>query len=158
VSEAAAGEVRDTDVAEVTSPAYPGRSFKARIDYVYAEADPTSGGARVRLVVKNSDQSLRPSMYVSVLLSGIEGPPVVTVPRDAVMRGARTDHVIVALGDGRFAPRTVKIGSESADRVAILEGLKQGERVVTAAAFLIDSESNLRSSLARYSRDSAASK
>jgi hypothetical protein len=67
----------------------------------------------------------------------------------AVIRDGRVDRVIVALGNGRFSPREVKLGREHEDRIEVLQGLSATDRVVTAGLFLIDAESNIRSSLAR---------
>jgi Cu(I)/Ag(I) efflux system membrane fusion protein len=74
---------------------------------------------------------------------------VLNVPRNAVIRGGAGDRVVVALGEGRFMPRAVVAGSASGERVAILEGLAEGERVVVAGQFLLDSEANLRAGLGR---------
>ena len=66
-----------------------------------------------------------------------------------MIRGGRTNRVVIALGDGRFRSQPVTIGIESGDRVAIRSGLEAGERVVTSAQFLIDSEANIDSALQR---------
>jgi len=68
-----------------------------------------------------------------------------------VIRGGRTDQVILSLGDGRFSPREVKVGRESGESLAILSGLETGQQVVTGGTFLIDSEANLHAALTRLS-------
>jgi Cu(I)/Ag(I) efflux system membrane fusion protein len=73
----------------------------------------------------------------------------VHVPSEALIRGGSIDRVVLALGDGRFRSQPVSVGIESGDRVAILEGLAAGDRVVTSGQFLIDSESNIESALGR---------
>ena len=73
-----------------------------------------------------------------------------------MIRGGARDRVVVALGEGRFASRTVVAGAEGGDRIAILEGLREGERVVTAAQFLLDSEANLDAGLDRLEDGSGA--
>ena len=88
----------------------------------------------------------------SVTLVSIDGTPVdniVHVPREAVVRGGTSNRVVVDRGDGVFESRTVLVGIESGDRVAIRRGLNEGERVVVSAQFLIDSESNIGSALGR---------
>ena len=68
----------------------------------------------------------------------------VVVPSQAVLRTGERDVVVVALGQGRFAPRQVRLGPEAEGRTAIVTGVQAGEKLVTSAHFLIDSESNLR--------------
>jgi Cu(I)/Ag(I) efflux system membrane fusion protein len=82
-------------------------------------------------------------------LAGAESGPVVHVPRNAVIRDGDTVRVLLAHGDNRFTPKSVRIGREVGDEIVILEGLTSGDRVVTSAVFLIDSEANLKASLAR---------
>ena len=72
------------------------------------------------------------------------------MPRDCVIRDGSGARVIVALGEGRFVPRQVRLGAESENTVAILEGVQAGDQVVASAVFLIDAEASLRSSLARF--------
>jgi Cu(I)/Ag(I) efflux system membrane fusion protein len=93
--------------------------------------------------------AVRPNMLATVSLVGDSGPEVLTIPRSALIRSGAEDRVVVALGDGRFAPRRVVAGAESGERVAIREGLTAGERVVVAGQFLLDSEANLRVGLGR---------
>jgi Cu(I)/Ag(I) efflux system membrane fusion protein len=88
-------------------------------------------------------------MYADVVIFGGKKGGVLTVPREAVIRESGQDRVILALGEGRFQPRDVRLGIETADRVEILEGLQDGEEVVVSAQFLIDSEASRRASLLR---------
>jgi Cu(I)/Ag(I) efflux system membrane fusion protein len=149
VPEFRAGSISIGSTAEVLAPAYPGRTFRGKVDYLYSELNPGNRTLRVRVVLKNTDQALKPNMYVTTQLQEGTAAPVVHVPRDAVIRGGETDRVVLALGDGRFTARQVRTGAESGDQVAILEGLAAGEQVVTAAVFLVDSEASLRASLSR---------
>jgi Cu(I)/Ag(I) efflux system membrane fusion protein len=71
------------------------------------------------------------------------------VPRSALIRSGSEDRVVVALGEGRFVPRRVVVGPESGDRVVIRDGLAEGEQVVVAGQFLLDSEANLRAGMER---------
>jgi membrane fusion protein, copper/silver efflux system len=141
--------------AKLTVLADPGTMREATVDHIYPIAEATTGAARVRLVVPNRDGALMPNLIVSAEISGAQSGAVVSVPLEAVIRGGREDRVVVALGEGKFAPRRVKLGRESGARVAVLEGLQQGENVVTRGIFLIDSESSLNASLARLGTDSA---
>jgi Cu(I)/Ag(I) efflux system membrane fusion protein len=83
-------------------------------------------------------------MYATVEFDPVMVRDAVLVPRLAVLRTGQRNLVIVALGGGRFAPRQVELGPEGERQIAIRSGLNPGERVVTSAQFLIDSESNLQ--------------
>lgn len=133
--------------ARVTSEAFPGRIFDARVKLVYADPDPVARSLRARLELLQNEAALQPNMYVSVNIEGTRSAPVLHVPREAVIADGDSDRVIVALEDGHFAVRAVSLGRESAPDVAILEGLKPGERVVTTGVFLLDSEASVRAGL-----------
>lgn len=127
----------------------PGRVLRGTVDYVYPELDPKTRTLKVRLRFDNEGETLRPNMFARVVIDGAPIDNIVHVPREAVIRGGSSNRVVVDLGDGRFQSREVRIGIESGDRVALRSGLKEGERVVTSAQFLIDSESNIDAALER---------
>ena len=127
----------------------PGKLLRGTVDYVYPELDPQTRTLKVRLRFDNKGETLRPNMFARVVIDGSAIDNIVHVPREAVIRGGSSSRVVVALGDGRFQSREVLIGIESGDRVAVRRGLKEGERVVTSAQFLIDSESNIDVALER---------
>jgi Cu(I)/Ag(I) efflux system membrane fusion protein len=127
----------------------PGRVLRGTVDYVYPELDPKTRTLRVRLRFDNESETLRPNMFARVVIDGTPVNNIVHVPREAVIRGGSSSRVVVDLGDGKFQSRKIRIGIESGDRVAIRSGLKAGERVVTSAQFLIDSESNIDAALER---------
>jgi len=135
--------------AVVTLEHLPGTSLSGTVDYVYPELDPITRTLKVRLRFENADDLLRPNMFASVLIHGKSTGDIVNVPGRAVIRGGSVNRVVVDLGEGQFQSRPVIVGIESGDRVAIRDGLKAGERVVTSAQFLIDSESNIESALDR---------
>ena len=99
---------------------------------------------------ENVDTFLRPNMFARVVIEGRPTGDIVHVPREAVIRGARLNRVVLDLGGGRFRSQPVVVGVESADRVAIRSGLTGDERVVVSGQFLIDSESNIGSALDRF--------
>jgi len=127
----------------------PGRTLRGSVDYVYPELDPTTRTLKVRLRFDNEGATLRPNMFARVVIDGSAIDDIVHIPREAVIRGGSSNRVVVDLGDGQFESREVLIGIESGERVAIRRGLADGERVVTSAQFLIDSESNISSALGR---------
>jgi Cu(I)/Ag(I) efflux system membrane fusion protein len=127
----------------------PGTTLRGTVDYVNPELDPKTRTLKVRLRFDNEGARLLPNMFARVVIDGSPIRNIVHVPREAVIRGGISSRVVIDLGGGRFESRKVLIGIESDDRVAIRRGLKEGERVVTSAQFLIDSESNVESALER---------
>jgi Cu(I)/Ag(I) efflux system membrane fusion protein len=102
----------------------------------------------VRIVLPNPDGALRAAMYASVQIDGSAGgEPVLSVPNSAVLDNGTRQVVLVARGEGRFEPRSVRLGVHGDDWIQVLDGLKPGDRVVVGANFLIDAESNLRAAL-----------
>jgi len=149
VFERQAAWVESGQEAEVTLDYLPGRSWHGQVDYVYPELDAQTRALKVRLRLDNQGIALRPNMFARVTIRADASGDVVNVPREALIRGGSVDRVVVDLGDGRFRSQPVTVGIESGDRVAILDGLSGGDRVVTSAQFLIDSESNIESALGR---------
>ena len=142
VPEADIPTVRVGTQAQLDFPASGQAPFQARIDFVYPTLTERTRTLRVRFSAPNPRGSLRPGIYGTVAFAAA-GAQVITVPRDAVVDTGLEQHVFVATGD-RFEPRTVTIGVQLADRVEIRTGLTEGERVVAAGVFLLDSESRLR--------------
>ena len=129
----------------------PGETWNGVVDYVYPELDPTTRTLKVRLRFDNETEALRPNMFARVTIEGESTGDVVHVPREALIRGGSVDRVVVDLGAGRFRSQPVEVGIESGDRVAILEGISAGDRIVVSGQFLIDSESNIDAALSRMS-------
>ena len=127
----------------------PGESWQGTVDYVYPELDPKTRTLKVRLRFDNSAEMLRPNMFARITIDGDAVGNVVHVPREALIRGGTFDRVVIALGDGRFRVQPVELGIESGDRVAILNGISVGDRIVNSGQFLIDSESNIDAALGR---------
>jgi Cu(I)/Ag(I) efflux system membrane fusion protein len=144
------GLVSEGQAARATVESYPGETWNGMVEFVYPALDPVTRTLRARLRFENPGFALRPNMFARIT---IEGPAhdTLSVPRSALIRGGQLDRVVLNLGDGRFRAQAVTPGFESGDRVAIIKGLEAGQSVVTSAQFLIDSESNLDSALARFS-------
>jgi Cu(I)/Ag(I) efflux system membrane fusion protein len=156
VPEAQSAWVRKGTRAEVRFPAQPGASIHGLVEYVYPELNMETRALRARIVLDSPPQDVRPNMLATVSLTAGDGENVLHVPRSALIRNGSRDRVVVALGEGRFASRDVVAGAESGDRIAIRAGLKEGERVVVAAQFLLDSEANLGAGLDRLDEGTAA--
>jgi Cu(I)/Ag(I) efflux system membrane fusion protein len=149
VPESQAAWVRAGTMAEIRLPSLPGETLAGRVEYVYPELNMETRTLRARIVLDDAGPGLRPNMLANVKLVGEAGQPAMMVPRSALIRSGSEDRVVVALGEGRFAPRRVVVGPESGDRVVIRAGLAEGEQVVVAGQFLLDSEANLRAGMER---------
>jgi len=142
--------------ARVELPYEPGRTVTGRVEYIYDEVDDGTRTVRARIAVPNPDRALKPGMYATVRLAGGAAAPTPLVPDEAVVSSGQREIVIVALGDGRFRPVPVRTGLSADGRMQVLNGLEGGERVVTSAQFLIDSEARMSGALAAMG-DSTAS-
>lgn len=138
--------VKNGTSAALTIRAFPGRTFTGNVVFVDPFLSPQSRTVKVRLNFPNPDGDLRPEMFGEVVLQ-LGGKEALTVPVDAVIDSGTAKVVFVSLGDGKFAPREIETGQNDGSFVEVIKGLKIGERVVTRANFLLDSESRLRSSL-----------
>lgn len=155
VPESQAAWIHAGTAAELRLPSLPGETLAGRVDYVYPELDVETRTLRARVVLERPPPGIRPNMLANVTLVGEAGAAAVMVPRSALIRSGGVERVVVALGEGRFAPRQVVAGPESGERVVIRAGLSEGERVVVAGQFLLDSEANLRAGLERLTSGDA---
>lgn len=119
-------------------------SRSARVDFIYPTLSEDTRTLRVRFSVSNQDGGLRPGLFGSATFE-IESGNTLTVPRDAVVDTGVQQHVFVA-ANGMYEPRIVTVGARMDQRIEILSGLAEGESVVAAGVFLLDSESRLRAS------------
>jgi membrane fusion protein, copper/silver efflux system len=123
------------------------RTFTGQVSVIYPAINKDTRTARLRVELPNPDGALLPDMYADVEISTGNGTPVLTVADSAVIDSGDRQVVILDNGDGRFAPRPVRTGRRGGGYVEITDGLADGDRVVVAANFLIDAESNLRAAL-----------
>jgi Cu(I)/Ag(I) efflux system membrane fusion protein len=149
VFEAQAEWVAAGQAAEARLDYLPGQVFTGQVDYVYPVLDPKTRTLRVRLRFDNREGRLKPNMYAQVSIFGTLQPSALSIPREALIRAPARDRVVVALGDGQFHVHEVMTGMESGDWVEVIAGVEEGDRVVTSAQFLIDSEASLAGSIRR---------
>ena len=140
--EAEAGSVREGSAADIELAAYPGRPFKGRVEYIYPTLDDESRTLKARVAVANSEGRLKPGMYATVRIT-TASRRALAAPASAVMRTGERSMVFVDMGGGRLMPHEVETGRIGEGYVEILSGVEPGQRVVTSAQFLLDSESNL---------------
>lgn len=137
--------------AEVSFRHDPDRTVRGQILFLYPEVSRETRTLKICVEVPNQDRQLRAGMYADVV---IHGPPVhqaLLVPKSAVLRSGERNLVFVDLGEGRFEPRRVEMGIEGSEgEVQILDGLADGERVVTQAQFMLDSESHTQEAISKF--------
>jgi len=99
---------------------------------------------KLRIVVANEGQHLRPGMFASVHLRGEPRQDALVIPTEAVIKTGSRSLVIVADDESHFRPVLVRVGAELGGKSEILSGLTAGQTVVASGQFLIDSEASLR--------------
>ncbi len=140
--------------AEVASR--PGESFAGRVLFIHPHVDVSTRAAMVRLVVPNASRALKPGMEANVEIEGEAVGSSVLAPREAILDTGTRQVAFVAMGEGRFEPRVVRMGLEGEDGwVQVLDGIAAGEAVVTSGQFLLDSESRVREAIEKYRPGSA---
>ena len=149
VFEQQSGWIRPGQDVDMTVGALPGRSWNGRVDYIYPVLDASTRTLRVRVRFDNPDNLLKPNMYTRLKIHTATDQKTINIPREALIRSGQMDRVVLSLGDGRYKSVVVRTGIESDDSVEILEGLKEGDMVVTSAQFLIDSESSITAEFER---------
>ncbi|MDF2998421.1 MAG: efflux transporter, family, subunit [Xanthobacteraceae bacterium] len=141
------GAVRPGAPVMIRVRSLPGRGFEGRVSLIYPQVGEATRATRVRIEIGNPDGALLPNMYAEVEIAAGAAEPVVAVPDDAVIDTGTRQVVILDRGEGRFEPRAVKIGQRGEGFTEIRDGVIEGDRVVVAANFLIDAESNLKAAL-----------
>jgi Cu(I)/Ag(I) efflux system membrane fusion protein len=140
--EADAGLVMVGSTVDLVFAAVPGRPYKGRVSFIYPTVAEQSRSIRARVTVANADGRLKPGMYATVSVTS-PGRLALTAPRTAIIQTGERAVAFVDMGNGAMKPVDVTLGAAAGDYVEILSGLERGQRVVTSAQFLLDSESNL---------------
>ena len=132
--------------ASITFPSFPGETFRVRVTFVSPEMDPKTRTLKLRIELANPDHKIVPDMYANVELKLDYGKKL-SIPQEAVLDSGANQMVFVAKEGGYFEPRKITAGPRVDGRLIVLDGLKAGDKVVTSANFLIDSESQLKSAV-----------
>jgi RND family efflux transporter MFP subunit len=143
------GRIKVGAPTSLTLDSYAGLAFRGKVDFIYPDVDMTTRTARVRLVFSNPNLTLTPGMFVNVTLQVPLGNQLV-IPVSGVLQSGTRQIVFVDRGAGYLEPRDVQLGPQAGDHYIVLKGLKAGERIVTSANFLIDSESQLQAAIGSY--------
>jgi Cu(I)/Ag(I) efflux system membrane fusion protein len=129
----------------VSFAAYPGETFHGNMAYIYPSLNAEARTVRVRFELPNPGLKLKPGMYGNVTLQ-TDAAKALVVPKEAVLETGLRQLVFMDRGQGRYEQTLVKLGRRNQDNVEVTEGLKEGDRIVTSANFLLDAESKLTSS------------
>ena len=149
VPETQSAEVRPGSRVEARTPALPGKLFKGSVSALLPEVNPATRTLKARVELANPGGELKPGMFATVSFTPAARKSALLVPSEAVIQTGRRSVVIVAQGEGRFAPADVETGLEANGETEIHKGLKAGDRVVLSGQFLIDSEASLKAGTAR---------
>jgi len=140
--EADAGAVQEGSSALIELSAFPGRPIPGRVEYVYPTLQSEARTLKARIAIPNPDGRIKPGMYAAVQLSS-PSREALTVPTSAVVNTGERSIVFVDLGAGRLQPQEVETGRVAGEYTEVLAGVEPGQRVVTSAQYILDSESNM---------------
>jgi Cu(I)/Ag(I) efflux system membrane fusion protein len=140
--EADAGSVQEGSAATVELAAFPGRPLAGAVEYIYPTLQSEARTLKARIAIPNADGRLKPGMYATVRLTSA-ARRALTVPTAAVVYTGERAVVFVDMGAGKIAPQEVEVGRTAGDYTEIVAGVEPGQRVVTSAQYILDSESNM---------------
>lgn len=127
----------------------PGKTWNGFVDFIHPTLDAMTRTLKVRLRFENPDKALKPNMYASIEIDVVAEEAKLTVPNEAVIRTGNSNRVVLAIGGGKFKSVEVTLGYLYDDFIEVLDGLAEGDEVVTSAQFLLDSESSKTSDFKR---------
>jgi len=144
VPEAQTGAISEGQAIEARLSAFPGAVFNGKVSAILPDTNPDSRTLRVRVELANAEGHLRPGMTAQVRLNRSTGQDSLWVPSEAVIRTGKRALVMLAEDAGHYRPLEVRPGEESDGKTVILQGLNEGQKVVTSGQFLLDSEASLK--------------
>ncbi|WP_143150092.1 efflux RND transporter periplasmic adaptor subunit, partial [Agrobacterium pusense] len=145
--------VRNGAEVKVTIRSLPGRTFKGVVDLIYPQVDMQTRTTKVRIELPNPEGVLLANMYADVKIEAGAPNPVVAVPSSAVVDTGDRQVIFIDKGNGKFEPKDVTLGVRGEEKTEIAKGVAAGDKVVVAANFLLDAESNLNSALSAMSEE-----
>ncbi len=149
VPESAAAQVRPGTAVEARTPAVPGTVFRGKVGAILPEVNVATRTLKARVEIANPRGQLSPGMFATVTFAPARRSEMLLIPTEAVIATGKRNVVMVAAGDGRFAPVDVELGAESNGQTEVKKGLAAGQKVVVSGQFLLDSEASLRGTTAR---------
>ncbi|TBR16997.1 HlyD family efflux transporter periplasmic adaptor subunit [bacterium] len=155
VYEQEAGLVKPGQPATLTTPAFPGRTFRGTVRSLDPILDAATRSLKARIYVPNPDGALKLEMYADVSVSVALGNGL-ALPESALIDTGERRVAFVDLGDGRIEPRVVEVGTKAEGYYELKAGVTEGEKVVTSANFLVDSESRLKAAVGAAAKKAGA--
>ena len=135
---------------QIENPYVEGNYYTSIIDYIYPSVSTNTRTLKARTTLSNEDHKIKPGMYLDVLLDSlVDDKAILTVPKSAVIRTGESDRAVLALGEGRYKSINIDIGRAFEEEYEVLNGLYEGDMIVTSAQFLLDSESSISSDFER---------
>jgi Cu(I)/Ag(I) efflux system membrane fusion protein len=156
VFERQASLVKTGNLVEMQLDYLPGKQWQGKVDYVYPTLDNKTRTVKVRLRFDNPEWLFKPNMFAQVMIHTDGQPEQLLVPKTALIRTGSQDRVVLALGNGKFKSIAVEVGQLDTHYAEIVSGLNAGDKVVTSAQFLLDSESSKTSDFIRMNHESAS--
>ena len=144
IYESEVASVKLNQPISVSFAAYPGETFRGTVSYIYSSLNAEARTVRVRVDMPNPGLRLKPGMFGTVILV-TDAARTLVVPKEAVLDTGLRQLVFMDRGEGAYAPYPVKLGRRNQDSVEVMEGINEGDRIVTSANFLLDAESKLTS-------------
>jgi Cu(I)/Ag(I) efflux system membrane fusion protein len=151
VFERQAAQVKIGQLVTMTLGFLPGKIWQGQVDYVYPTLDAQTRTLTARLRFANVNMLLKPNMFAQVIIHNNAEEQTLLVPKEAVIRTGTQNRVVLVVGEGQYKSIEVNLGQVSNQFAQILDGVKEGEQVVTSAQFLLDSESSIDSDFRRMS-------
>ncbi|RMF58175.1 MAG: efflux RND transporter periplasmic adaptor subunit [Calditrichaeota bacterium] len=142
--------VEEGQPAEMELSYLPGKIYKGKVSYIYPYLREKARDVHVRLEFENPNLELKPGMYVNIRLQTRTIPGTLVIPTEAIIRSGERNIVFVVREPGKFEPREIRIGEEGGPGnryTRVISGLLEGEKIVTSAQFLLDSESRLQEAI-----------
>ncbi|MFT4888128.1 MAG: Cu(I)/Ag(I) efflux system membrane fusion protein [Pseudohongiellaceae bacterium] len=144
--------VSEGDSVVMTLDYLPAQKWQGVVDFIYPTLDADTRTVAVRLRFSNPDRKLKPNMFAQITIQHSEEDELtLLVPNESIIRSGVQDRVVMAMGEGKFKSVNIASGRRGDSRTEILQGLNAGDRVVTSAHFLLDSESSITSDFLRMS-------
>jgi len=153
VFERQAAQIKIGTPITMTLDYLPGKKYNLNVDYIYPTLNPQTRTMKVRIRVNNENGDFKPDMFAQIIMHTSGDESALLIPKEALVRTGDQDRVVLALGQGSFKSIAVKVGRFDRDNVEILSGLATGEKVVTSAQFLLDSESSKTSDFLRMNHE-----
>lgn len=157
VFERQAGQVKTGTPVTMTLDYLPGKTWQGQVDYIYPTLDAKTRTVKIRLRFKNEDGEFKPNMFAQIAIHTTGDEQALLIPKEALIRTGTQDRVVIALGEGSFKSIEVSVGRFDSESVEILAGLNEGEKIVSSAQFLLDSESSKSSDFRRMNYENEES-